>query len=53
MFSLKIAYKGKNILLGKGTDSFKKIEQELNSRFPGEFPYGIVLKYQGNTFNEF
>jgi hypothetical protein len=34
MFSIKIAYRGKNILLPKGTDSIKKIEQEMTSRFP-------------------
>jgi hypothetical protein len=35
MFSIKFAYKGKNIVLPKGTDSIKKIEQEVTSRFPG------------------
>lgn len=35
MFGLKIAFNGKNIMLGKGMDSLKKIEDELNNRFPG------------------
>ncbi len=37
MFSLKVAYKGKNILLGKGVDSLEKICDDVKSRFPGEF----------------
>ena len=49
MFTIKIAYKGKNILLPKGTDSIKKSEQELASRFAGEFLYGVVLSHQGNN----
>lgn len=48
MFSIKIAYKGKNILLPKGTDSIKKIEDELLSRFQGDFANGVALSYQGN-----
>lgn len=53
MFTIKIAYKGKNILLPKGIDSTGKIESELISRFPGEFPYGAALSYQGNPIADF
>ena len=53
MFTIKIAYKGKNFLLSKGTDSIKKIEQELTSRFPGDFVHGVALSYQGNAITEF
>lgn len=35
MFSLKISYKGKNILLGKGISGLQKIDEELAVRFPG------------------
>lgn len=51
--SIKIAYKGKNILLPKGTDSIKKIEDELISRFSNEFVYGVGLKYLGNDITDY
>lgn len=48
MFAIKIAYKGKNFLLSKGTDSMKKIKEELISRFPGDFvSHGVAISYQG------
>ena len=51
--SIKIAYKGKNILLPKGMESIKKIEDELISRFPGDFVFGVSLKYLGNAITDY
>lgn len=45
MFSIKVAYKGKNIALPRGINSLLKIEDELKNRFPGEFPNGVTFKY--------
>lgn len=53
MFSLKISYKGKNILLGKGISGLQKIDEELAARFPGQFLHGALLKYQDNIITEF
>lgn len=54
MFTIKIAYKGKNFLLSKGTDSMKKIKEELTSRFPADFAtHGIAISYQGKPITEF
>jgi len=35
MFAIKISFKGRNFLLGKGIDSFDKIITEVVNRFPG------------------
>ena len=35
MFTIKVAFKGKNILLGKGITSFDTIREELEARFSG------------------
>lgn len=53
MFTIKIAYKGKNFLLSKGTDSMKKIREELTSRFSADFAHGIAISYQGKPITEF
>ena len=45
MFSIKITFKGKNFLLGKGITSFDQILNEVLNRFPGECPYGAQYKY--------
>lgn len=53
MFVIKIAFRGKNILLGRGIDSFEKIKSEVETRFPGEVPYGIRVRYQGQALSNF
>ena len=53
MFSIKITYKGKTVLLPKNTDTIKKIEQELTSRFPNQFLYGAILNYQGKIISAY
>lgn len=53
MFALKINFKGKNILLGKGINSFEAIQKELQVRFPGELSHAIIVKYQGEVLEDF
>lgn len=53
MFTIKVAFKGKNILLGKGITSFDAIKNELEARFPGELPFGVIFAYKGEPLNHF
>lgn len=53
MQTLKISYKGKTFVAPKGTDSLGKIQQELVSRFPGEFIHGALINFNGNRMNDF
>ena len=44
---IKVSFKGKNILFGKHITTLGQIEQELEARFPGQLPHGVVVSYQG------
>ena len=46
MFTIKVAYKNKNVLLGKGIKSFDTIRDELSARFPGDQTQEIVFRYK-------
>lgn len=53
MFLVKVSFRGKNILLGKGISSLEEIEDQIRSRFPNQLPYGALVKYQGVILNNF
>ena len=53
MFTIKVAFKGKNILLGKGITSFDTIREELEARFSGQLPFGVIFTYKGEPLNKF
>ena len=53
MFAIKVEHKGKVINLGKGITSLDKIHQEVRTRFPIDFKYGVKCIYAESVVKDF
>lgn len=53
MLTIKIAFKGKNILLSKGVNSIEKIREELAARFPIEEITRVCFSYKSEEITSY